>query len=328
MRGRALLLAAMTDAIVTRFCSRRPRFSGHDDSMERGIVVRVNGIRNHRQRSHSTLPRSLARMVRTARGGEAEDGKVAPHCSPDRSPSPAPEGIAMRNPKRSSRFTFLAAIVVACAGAYAAQPSRDGVDAPQLRPGDKWTYRVVEGYRRKSTWTETHEVKSVVPGSLTVAVTAEGPKEPVTREEVWSAPGVVRSGTIAGFDTKRFEPPLIRYRFPLTRRATWSQRVRDVDKPAGPYGGISFKASVVGHETISTPAGKFDTVKIRYVYQLDDESLSNYATQCEYVVWYSAAVGSAVQEQRRAWAATKGVSSVRTPAETGVYELTGITRGQ
>jgi len=233
----------------------------------------------------------------------------------------------MRNPKRSSiMFTFLVAIVVACTGAHAAPAAQGPAEAPQLHAGDKWTYRVVEGYRQKTTWTETHEVKTVVPGNVTITVTAEAPQGRRSREEVWSAPGVVRSGAIAGFDTKHFEPALIRYRFPMTSRATWSQRLRDVDKPAGPYGGISFKASVVGHETVSTPAGKFDTLKIRYVYQLDDESLSNYATQCEYVVWYSPAVGSAVKEQRRAWAMTKGVSPVRTPAENGIYELTAFTR--
>ena len=235
----------------------------------------------------------------------------------------------MRNPHPSSiTFTFLAAIVFSCTGAYAAEPAQAAIDAPQLHPGDKWTYRVVEGYRQKATWIETYEVKSVEPGSVRVTITAEGPKGPISREEVWSTPGVVRSGTISGFVTKRFEPALIRYRFPMTSRATWSQRVRDIDKPPGPYGGISFKASVIGRETVSTPAGKFDALKIRYVYQLDDETLSNYATQCEYVVWYSPAVGSAVKEQRRGWAMTKGVSPVRAPAENGVYELTAFTRAQ
>ena len=111
-----------------------------------------------------------------------------------------------------------------------------------------------------------------------------------------------------------------------TAGATWSQRVRDIDKPAGPYGDVSFKATVVGHETVSTPAGTFDAVKIRYVYQLDDESLSNYPTQCEYVVWYAPSVASAVKEQRRAWSMTKGWSPARMPAENALHELTASTR--
>ena len=217
------------------------------------------------------------------------------------------------------------AIVAAPGAAPAAERSDGGVDAPKLRAGDKWTYRIVEGYRLKTTWTETHEVTSAAPDAITIAVTIDGPTGRGQREEVWSAPGIVRSGTIAGFGTKRFEPALIRYRFPLTRGATWSQRVRDVDSAAGPYGDVSFKANVVGHETVATPAGKFEAIKIRYVYQLDDESLSNYPTQCEYVVWYAPAVGAAVKEQRRAWSMTKGRSPARTPAENAVHELTAFT---
>ena len=101
----------------------------------------------------------------------------------------------MWNPKRSSSaFTFIVAIVVACTGAHAAPAAEGPAYAPQLHPGDKWTYRVVQGYRQKTTWTETHEVKSVVPGTVTMTVTAEGPQGRISREEVWSAPGVVRSG--------------------------------------------------------------------------------------------------------------------------------------
>jgi hypothetical protein len=222
-------------------------------------------------------------------------------------------------------LALLVAIVVAHGAANAADGSHGVVDAPKLHAGDKWTYRIVEGYRQKTTWAETHEVRRAAPDAITIAVTIDRPGGPVTREEVWSAPGIVRSGTIAGFSTKRFEPALIRYRFPLTSGAKWSQRVRDVDKPAGPYGDVSFKANVVGHETVSTPAGRFDAVKIRYVYQLDDESLSNHPTQCEYVVWYAPAVGAAVKEQRRAWSMTKGRSPARTPAENAVYELTAFT---
>ena len=168
----------------------------------------------------------------------------------------------------------------------------------------------------------------MAPGAITVGVTIDGPKGPLAREEVWSAPGVVQSGTITGTDTKRFEPAFIRYRFPLSTGTKWSQRLRDLDKPAGPYGDVSFKANVVGHETVSTPAGRFDAVKIRYVYQLDDESLSSYPTQCEYVVWYSPDVGSAVKELRRSWSMTKGRSPARMPGENAEYELTTFVRAE
>lgn len=217
-------------------------------------------------------------------------------------------------------------IVAGCMTARAAERAHDGVEAPQIRAGDRWTYRVVDGFRQKKTWNETHEVTNAGPATIAVVVTIDSASGTASREETWTTPGVVRIGTISGFETRHFEPALIRYRFPLTNGEKWSQRVRDPGKPPGPYGDVSFKANVVGHETVSTPAGTFDALKIRYVYQLDDESLSNYATQCEYVVWYAPAVGSAVREQRRAWSMTKGRSPARTPAEYATYELIAFKR--
>jgi len=232
----------------------------------------------------------------------------------------------MRNIERRAVRALLIAIMSGCVTAAAADRSHGALDAPALRTGDQWTYRVVDGYRQKRTWDETHEVTNAAPDAITIAVRVTSANGSGSREESWSAPGVVRIGTIAGFETKHFDPALMRYRFPLTSGEKWSQRVRDSGKPPGPYGDISFKANVVGHEIVSTPAGSFDAVKIRYVYQLDDESLSNYPTQCEYVVWYAPSVGSAVKEQRRSWSMTKGRSPVRTPAENATYELTAFKR--
>jgi hypothetical protein len=225
-------------------------------------------------------------------------------------------------------LALFVATIVGCTAVQATERSDGAVQVPQVRAGDRWTFRIVEGYRQKMTWVETDEVTGVAPGSITIAVRMDGPRGTIAREEVWDAPGVVRSGAIMGTETKRFEPALIRYRFPLTPGATWSQRVRDVDKPRSPYGDVSFRANVVGHERISTPAGEFDAVKIRYVYQLDDETLQNYPTQCEYVVWYSPAVGSAVKELRRSWSATKGQSPARIPGENAVWELTSFSRAE
>jgi hypothetical protein len=232
----------------------------------------------------------------------------------------------MRNTERRAVRALLIAIMSGCVTAAAADRSHGALDAPALRTGDQWTYRVVDGYRQKRTWDEKHEVTNASPETITIAVTVSSTSGFASREESWTTPGVVRIGTIAGFETKHFDPALIRFRFPLTSGEKWSQRVRDSGKAPGPYGDISFKANVVGHEIVSTPAGSFDAVKIRCVYQLDDESLSNYPTQCEYVVWYAPSVGSAVKEQRRSWSMTKGRSPVRTPAENATYELTAFKR--
>ena len=209
-----------------------------------------------------------------------------------------------------------------------AERAHASIDAPDLRLGDKWLYQCVDGYRQKIVWDEMHEITAIGPDGITATVTAHGPTVDFLRTEVWAAPGVVRSGAIYESETDRFDPPLIRYRFPLTSGATWSQRVRDLDKPPGPYGAISFKATVRGYESVTTRAGTFAAIRIRYVMQLDDESISRLPTQCDHLVWYAASVSAMVRAERRSyWIEKGGTASPRVPGQNAVYELMSFQRG-
>lgn len=201
--------------------------------------------------------------------------------------------------------------------------------APALRVGDRWVYRAVDGYRQKITWDETHEIGSIGADGVTVTVALRGPTVDFTRTEVWAAPGVVRSGAVYEAETDRFDPPLVRYQFPLATGAGWSQQVRDLDKPPTPYGPIRFNATVGGYETVTTPAGTFDAIKIRYLIQLDDETFWRYPTQCDYVVWYAPSIGAMVREQKRSYHIEKDVeASPGVPGQYAFYELVSFSRAR
>ena len=135
--------------------------------------------------------------------------------------------------------------------------------APTYQVGDRWVYRVQDGFRVKITWEETHQVTVVSPQGITVRVTAKGPSIDDQRTETWSAPGVVLTGAVFDNETRRFEPPLVRYKFPLTGGERWSQRMRDLDHDSRPYGGIDRSVSVGGYEKITTPAGTFDAIRLQ-----------------------------------------------------------------
>ena len=203
------------------------------------------------------------------------------------------------------------------------------VEAPQLRVGDRWVYRAVDGYRQKSVWNETHEITSIDANGITVKVAINGAGMDFTRTEVWSAPGVVRIGAISEVETDRFDPALIRYQYPMTNGASWSQSMRNLDKPPNPFGEIRSRATVGGYESVSTPAGTFNAIKIRYLIQLDDATLWRNATQCDYVVWYAPDVGAMVREQKRSYYLPKDIEAgAEVPGQNAVYELTSYTRGR
>jgi hypothetical protein len=172
------------------------------------------------------------------------------------------------------------------------------VEAPSFRVGDRWVYSGSDGFRAPLTWEETHEVIEAGPAVVVVRVAARGPDVDVQRVERWAAPGIVASGALRAFETRRFDPPLVRYRYPMRGGDRWSERIRDPAAPPGPYGPIERYTTVGGYERIVTPAGAFDAIRLRVLSRLDDETFWRTPTECNDLVWYAPALGIAVREER------------------------------
>jgi len=86
---------------------------------------------------------------------------------------------------------------------------------------------------------------------------------------------------------------------------------------------------VGGYESVTTPAGTFDAIKLRYILRLDDETFWRYPTQCDYVVWYAPSVGAMVREQKRSTWMQKGYASQGANfGQQMVYELVSYTAGK
>ena len=161
----------------------------------------------------------------------------------------------MRRSVIAGALALVAAVSIGgCGTAPISGTAGPAAESPQLRVGDRWVYRAVDGYRQKSVWTETHEITAIDAGGITVRVAISGAGMDFTRTEIWTAPGVVRSGAIHDVETDRFDPAFIRYQYPLTDGASWSQSMRNLDRPPNPFGDIRFRATVGGYESVSTPA--------------------------------------------------------------------------
>ena len=226
--------------------------------------------------------------------------------------------------------TAMALLAGACASVDVGGAPGPSVPAPQYRVGDKWVYHIVDGYRAKIVWDETHEVTAIGADGVTVKVIAKGPTIDVERVEKWPSPGVVLQGSAYEDETNRFDPPLVRYKFPLSTGETWNQRVIDLEKPPAPYGGISRSTTVGGYEKITTPAGTFDAIRMRLFMQMDDETFWRYPTQCNYLIWYAPAIGALVREQKESQWRDKGGqdASGYHPGQNATIELVSYTRGR
>lgn len=194
--------------------------------------------------------------------------------------------------------------------------------APTLKVGDRWVYSGKDGYRVAITWQETHEIAAMTADGITVKVTGQGSTGDFARTEAWTAPGVVRVGAVYESETERFDPALIRFKYPLTPGETWSQSIRDVDKPVGPYGPIQRQVTIGGYEKVTTPAGTFDALKMRIFMQLDDETFWRYPTQCNYLLWYAPAVGNWVRQEQRSYYRNKDINTGgAVPGQNATIEL-------
>lgn len=196
--------------------------------------------------------------------------------------------------------TSLLALVAGCATSdYGAAPGPSAA-APSVHVGDRWVYHAREGYRLGTEWDETHEVIAAGAEGITVKVTLAGPDVSGSRTEVWSAPGMVRSGSLMDIETRRFATPLERYAFPLAPGQTWNQWVRDFNESTRREGEINRYVHVAGWERIATPAGTFDALRMRVFMRLDDEEFWRGPTECSYLVWYAPSVGATVREEKSA----------------------------
>jgi hypothetical protein len=232
--------------------------------------------------------------------------------------------------------TFIAGFCIAataaltgCAG-FESAGSGPAAETPAYRVGDRWTYRVQDGFRSPERWEETHSITAIGTEGISARITQKGPSRDVARAELWSAPGLVKIGAVFDNETRRFVTPLERYRFPLAAGQSWSQFVDNFNETTKATGQINHYVRVRGWEKVTTPAGTFDALAMHVVMHLDDEEFWRYATQSNYTVWYAPAVRGVVRAERRAEYRERGSRfdlGGRIPTQNAVVELLSFTPG-
>lgn len=151
---------------------------------------------------------------------------------------------------------FAAALIFVLSGVCAGQ-SAAPVPRPEVKPGDRWTYRVMD------YWTNlpqaTYELRITYAGpNLIHAVAARIGVERETDLEFtpeWNH--------MIGGDGRVFDPPRRLLRFPLSVGAAYEASWKVVAKP-----GSSLRVEnqvvvkVTGWEEVAVPAGKFRALKV------------------------------------------------------------------
>jgi hypothetical protein len=216
----------------------------------------------------------------------------------------------------------LVPLLAACAGAPG---TSDGPPAPgpTLRVGDRWVYSGRDGFRDPLVWEETREVVAVAPGAIDIRVSWKGNRVDPTRVERWTTPGDLAVGALFDIETRRFTPPLPRWKYPLTPGEGWSLFAKQVNETTGRTDPINYWIKVGGWKPVTTPAGTFDAIALRIMMRLDDEEFWRTATETNYLFWYAPAVGNTVLEEKEAQYYDKGdpLSRATYRSQHGILEM-------
>jgi hypothetical protein len=230
--------------------------------------------------------------------------------------------------------TLLAVVLLLLTGC-AALTGLDGdpskrAEAPDYRVGDRWVYHVEEGYRLPLVWDETWEIVRIGAEGITVQVTRKGEGIDDTRTELWPQPGLVSQGALMNIETRQFNTPYQRYRFPMRAGDSWSQRLDTVDAKERQGQQPSLVTRAWGWGKIKTPIGEMDALKLSQNITFDDETFWRWATHGHYEIWYAPAVNNIIYAQKQARYFERGDRhpTEERSAQLETIELRSYVRGQ
>lgn len=176
------------------------------------------------------------------------------------------------------------------------------VNAPAApRVGDRSLYIVRNAYNGEVVGQIEYRVEKVDNGRSVLAVNPGSTYPAPPRTVVYAADGnwlrhpVVNHDQLIDYE---FMQPFPAYVFPLETARAWSQRVNARNTITGKVHSVRVDGQVLGSERIATPAGAFDTVKIRRRIYAGDWDGFLLETNIVEMDWYSPALGRSVRLER------------------------------
>jgi hypothetical protein len=172
--------------------------------------------------------------------------------------------------------------------------------AASLAVGDTFIYRVVNGYSHEARGNIQYHIDKVDADRLMVSFTTDIPGFGTPHAEVYTSDGNWLRHPVTNHDAPteyEFSPPYPAYVFPLEAGKSWSLRVTATNPATGKHSSVRVDGEVLGSERISTPAGTFDTIKVKRSIYAGDAEYFRGETNISETDWYAPALGRAVRSE-------------------------------
>ena len=188
---------------------------------------------------------------------------------------------------------MLTSALAAAALVAAANPAAAAV-------GDVFVYRAINGYNGEPRGTVTYRVDTADAGRIVMSVTTDAPALGAAHTEIYAPDGNWIRHPLTNHDQPveyEFHVAYPAYEFPLETGKSWSVRVDAVDPASGRRNSVRVDGEVLGSERVTTPAGAFDTIKVRRRTYAGDWDGFRYETNIVETDWYAPALGRAVKSE-------------------------------
>jgi hypothetical protein len=188
-----------------------------------------------------------------------------------------------------------AALLASCATPDLA-PVGAPVPAPDIRPGDAWTYTVYNGFRGYVEGKVSYVVTGVQGDSVTVQITESSGNATRVFTRSWNP----ASGKTPAGEAVNYQPALPLFRFPLENDSHWNETVTATDPGSGQSFPVQVQARVLGREKVQTPAGTFDAIRIERSILIGDGEYSMWRSDTHENVteWYAPSARRSVRFQQ------------------------------
>ena len=173
-------------------------------------------------------------------------------------------------------------------------------DVTPAAVGDLFVYQVTNGYNGEPRGTVTYRVDKVDAGRTEMTVTTDAPALGAAHTEIYAPDGNWIQHPLINHDQPvEYEFPVAypAYEFPLETGKSWSLRVDAVDPASGRRNSVRVDGEVLGPERVTTPAGAFDTIKVRRRTYAGDWDGFRYETNIVETDWYAPALGRAIKSE-------------------------------
>jgi hypothetical protein len=209
----------------------------------------------------------------------------------------------------------------------AAAPVGEAVTAPALVVGDHWHYRVTDNLRRGAVSQLDVEVIAVSGRSARIRLASADANGGSERIDEVDGEGGLRAGSLYREGSRPFNPPVQLLAFPLDKGKTWRQVIDTLRKDTGLKDQILIYGKVNGPDATTVPAGRFDTVYVYRILQLDDGEFWRSRTSRRDSIWYAPLAKAPVRELREASYTEKDGRNPPVRTESTLLELVSFQPG-